>query len=160
MVEESRVEKLEKIAAKGLDPFGSRFEGAVPAAELLSRFPSERTTDQEERFGEARAAGRVVLLRDFRGIVFLHFQDETGRMQAAVQKKALAKEEYEFFREVVGTGDILGLSGELGFTRKGEPTLWVKDYRILCKSLRTLPEKFHGLSDVRSEEHTSELQSR
>ncbi len=148
MVEESRVEKLEKIAAKGVDPFGSRFEGAVPIAELLSRFPSERAVDQEERFGEARAAGRVVLLRDFRGIVFLHFQDETGRMQAAVQKKALAKEEYEFFRDVVEIGDILGLSGELGFTRKGEPTLWVKEYRILCKSLRTLPEKFHGLSDV------------
>ncbi len=147
MLEESKLEKLGRIAGRGLDPFGSRFGDAASVSVLLSRFPPERK-DQEERFGKARAAGRVMLLRDFRGIVFFHFQDETGRMQAALQKKAVPREEYEFFREVVEVGDILGLEGELGFSRKGEATFWVKGYRVLCKSLRTLPEKFHGLTDI------------
>jgi lysyl-tRNA synthetase class 2 len=93
-------------------------------------------------------AGRVVALRRFGKATFVVLSDRSGRLQAYLKKDALAEGSYEQFLKAADIGDILWVEGTLFITRTGELTIDAARYRLMTKSLRPLPEKWHGLSDV------------
>jgi lysyl-tRNA synthetase class 2 len=91
-------------------------------------------------------AGRIVGLRSFGRAAFLHFRDGTGKLQAYVKRDQIGKQAYTQFKKF-DVGDFIGIRGSLFQTKTGEWTLAAKEVRLLCKALRPLPEKFHGLKD-------------
>ena len=92
-------------------------------------------------------AGRVLTIRDMGNSIFANVHDELGNIQIYLQKKSISEEQYELFNNL-DLGDIVGVDGELFKTKTDELTLNVTNIVLLSKSLRPLPEKFHGISDI------------
>jgi lysyl-tRNA synthetase, class II len=133
-----RREKMEKLRAKGVEPFGAAFETSGSIAEVREKF-------QE---GEVlRAAGRITAHRDMGKSHFADLRDATGRIQIYIHAKEVGQEQVDLFN-LLDLGDFIGVEGECFLTKTGEPTLKVKKFEVLSKSLRPLPEKWHGLQDV------------
>jgi lysyl-tRNA synthetase class 2 len=100
-----------------------------------------------DNFPEFKLAGRVMSLRSFGKSTFAHIKDASGSIQIFFQKATL-KEEYEKIIELLDIGDVIGIKGRPFKTKTGELTINVEFFEFLCKSLRPLPEKWHGLSDI------------
>ena len=135
---ETRRLKMLALREKGVDPYGQRFDVTGTIA------------DARERFAEGnceRIAGRITAHRDMGKSHFLDLTDSTGRLQIFIHAKEVGPEAYEIFK-LLDMGDFLGVQGEAFITKTGEPTLRVKTLDVLSKSLRPLPDKWHGLSDV------------
>jgi lysyl-tRNA synthetase class 2 len=144
---EERRKKLAKLRELGIDPFGQRFDGIFHLSELRHRAAGLNMAAGEMRAEErARIAGRIVLLRDMGNLVFLTLRDATGDMQVGLSKKSVTAQ-WPMVR-LLDLGDILGVDGALGLTKTGEITLWGDSVVLLCKSLHSPPEKWHGLTDV------------
>jgi lysyl-tRNA synthetase class 2 len=138
--ERQRREKLSRIRELGIDPYGGRYEGAEPAADIKGRF---RDGDESQ---QAKCAGRIVLLRDIGSLIFMTLRDWSGTIQTGLSKKLLG-EQWPLVK-LFELGDIIGASGRLGKTQTGEITIWADSVTLLSKSLLPPPEKFHGLSDI------------
>ena len=133
-----RRKKLEALRAKGVDPFGSRFEASGSIAEVRGQFKE----------GEAvRAAGRITAHRDMGKSHFLDVRDATGRIQIYIHAKEVGPELMDLFR-LLDIGDFIGVEGTCFVTKSGEPTLKVRTFQLLAKALRPMPEKWHGLQDI------------
>jgi lysyl-tRNA synthetase class 2 len=140
-----RRDKLAALRQRGVDPFGSRFpvtHRAGPLAERLAGAGEDVLT----AFGPVSVAGRVVALRHHGKTCFAHLMDQTGRIQLYARADQLA-EDYAGFTDL-DVGDFIGVTGDVFRTRTGELTVAVKAHTFLAKSLRPLPEKWHGLKDV------------
>ncbi len=135
--EKERMKKHDAIRARGLDPYGGRFENAAPIAQV---------TDGYQEGLKVRVAGRITAIRDFGKAAFADARDATGKIQVYLRKDRLG-EDYEVF-QLLDLGDIVGAEGELGKTRTGEITVFASGLRILSKALLPPPEKWHGLRDV------------
>ena len=133
-----RREKLEALQAQGANPFGRAFETSGAIAEVREKF-AEGTT--------LRAAGRIAAHRDMGKSHFVDLRDSTGRIQVYIHAKEVGPEIIEQFK-LVDLGDFIGVEGDCFLTKTGEPTLKVHKLELLGKSLRPLPEKWHGLQDV------------
>ncbi len=144
--ETSRVQKLKRLKEMNLDPYFQFFKPNSSASDIKDRFSTLSPGDHISSV-DIRLAGRVVLIRDFGGSIFFHIQDQTGKIQCFIERK-LSEEKIKFFRDFIDTGDILGVRGDVFRTKKGEITIYVRDFVILSKCLRSLPEKWHGLKDV------------
>jgi len=138
--EQQRQDKLSRIKDLEIDPYGGRYDGAESAKAIKERFKDD---DEDQR---AKAAGRIVLLRDIGKLIFITLRDWTGTIQIGLSKKLLA-EQWQLVK-LLELGDVIGACGQLGKTRTGEITIWGDDVTILSKSLMQPPEKFHGLADV------------
>src|ERR1700681_1520274 len=133
-----RRQKLEALRAKGVEPFGAAFETSGSIAEVRDKFKE----------GEMlRAAGRITAHRDMGKSHFVDLRDATGRIQIYVHAKEVGAEVVDLF-QLLDLGDFIGVEGECFLTKTGEPTLKVRKLEVLSKSLRPLPEKWHGLQDV------------
>src|SRR5205085_2643592 len=133
-----RREKLKALRARGVEPFGRAFETSGSIAEVREKFKE----------GEVlRAAGRITAHRDMGKSHFVDLRDATGRIQAYFHEKEVGAEAMEIFR-LLDLGDFIGVEGVCFLTKTGEPTLKVRDFQVLSKSVRPLPEKWHGLQDV------------
>ncbi len=142
-----RREKLKKLMDDGLDPFGKRFERTYTAETMEAEF-GELTKEQlEEETVEVTIAGRIMTKRGKGKAGFAHLQDLSGQVQIYVRKDAVGDEQYEVFN-TIDIGDIVGVTGVAFKTKVGELSVKVKDFQLLTKSLRPLPDKFHGLKDV------------
>ncbi|MEY2479912.1 MAG: lysyl-tRNA synthetase, class [Verrucomicrobiota bacterium] len=133
-----RREKLEALLAKGVAPFGASFEIDGDIGELREKFADGKTV---------RAAGRITAHRDMGKSHFVDLRDATGRMQVYIHAKEVGAEAMEIFG-LLDLGDFIGVEGTCFLTKTGEPTLKVHKFHVLAKSLRPLPEKWHGLQDV------------
>ena len=133
-----RREKLEALKARGVAPFGRAFATDGTIGEVREKF-SEGVV--------IRAAGRITAHRDMGKSHFVDLRDGTGRIQVYVQAKELGAETMEIFG-LLDMGDFIGVEGTCFLTKTGEPTLKVSKLEVLSKSLRPLPEKWHGLQDV------------
>ncbi len=130
------------------NPYPNDFKPDSTAEELLKSYgelPDDELTRIDRVF---RLAGRIVALRSFGKATFMDLLDRTGRIQLYLQQQILGEDNYKKLMEIVEVGDILGVEGSLFRTRTGEFTVKVTSARILVKSLRPLPEKWHGLQDV------------
>jgi len=143
---EQRIKKLEELRQMGIEPFGGPFYAENHASELLDKFNSITKESLEESVVSCSLAGRIVSIRDFGKAIFAHIQDATGKIQIYFKKDVLG--EKQVIVKKLDIGDIIGLKGRLFRTRTNELTIEVKDFVILTKSLRPLPEKWHGLKDV------------
>src|SRR5467141_4010517 len=133
-----RREKLKALRARGVEPFGHAFETSGSIAEVRQAFKE----------GESlRAAGRITAHRDMGKSHFVDLRDATGRIQAYFHEKEVGAEAMEIFN-LLDLGDFIGVEGACFLTKTGEPTLKVRKFEVLAKSLRPPPEKWHGLQDV------------
>jgi len=140
-----RLAKVEALRAAGVDPYPARGVESEPIA--LLRAAAGTAEAPGPRAGEiVTAAGRMLSLRDFGKLIFAPLLDRTGTIQIGLQRDRLA--EWWPQRKLLDGGDIVAVTGELGHTQKGEPTVWAHEVRLLSKALAPPPEKWHGLADV------------
>jgi lysyl-tRNA synthetase, class II len=140
-----REQKLETLRARGIDPFGGRYPVSHWARPLAERL-ADAGEDDFKAFGPVSLAGRVVAMRHHGKTCFAHLMDQTGRVQLYARADQLG-DDYALFTDL-DLGDFIGVTGEMFRTRTGELTVAVKSFTFLAKSLRPLPEKWHGLKDV------------
>lgn len=140
-----RHEKLNAFIEKGVAPFGHRFEVDHHAADIRSEF--ENLEVEQESETEVRIAGRIMAIRGHGKASFGVLADRSGNIQIYFKLDVLGEEKYSQFK-LLDIGDIIGLHGKVFRTKRGELTVRVEDFDLLSKSLRPLPEKFHGLKDV------------
>ncbi|MED1205983.1 lysine--tRNA ligase [Heyndrickxia acidicola] len=142
-----RREKLAALREKGLDPFGKRFDRTHTTQSIKDLYENLTKEELEEKDITATIAGRIMTKRGKGKAGFAHVQDLQGQIQLYVRKDAVGEEQYEIF-DSVDLGDIVGVTGTVFKTKVGELSIKVKDFVLLTKSLRPLPDKFHGLKDV------------
>lgn len=142
-----RLEKLEALRQKGIDPFGRRFERTHLSGQLVEKYGEMTNEELEELALPVTIAGRIMTKRIKGKVGFAHIQDVQGQIQIYVRRDNIGEEAYEIFKKA-DLGDIIGVSGMLMKTKVGELSIRVEKFEILTKSLRPLPEKYHGLKDV------------
>jgi lysyl-tRNA synthetase class 2 len=144
---QQRFKKLGEISAMGIKPYAGRFDVSASAQGLLDKYGQTSKEDLEKERVEVTVAGRIVAMRSFGKAGFSHLQDGSGRVQLYVQKNSLGDDRYALFKKL-DIGDFIGAKGFLFRTKTNELTIEVEAFTLLSKSLRPLPEKWHGLTDV------------
>lgn len=142
-----RREKLATYQEQGIDPFGRKFPRTHVADVLHDSYDDFTKEELEEKKARVTIAGRIMTKRGKGKVGFAHIQDASGQIQLYVRKDAIGDEAYEIYN-TIDIGDIVGVSGEMFKTNVGELSVAVDEFEILSKSLRPLPEKYHGLKDV------------
>jgi lysyl-tRNA synthetase class 2 len=142
-----RRDKLTKLRDQGIDPFGKKFERTHLSLEVKEQFDHFSKEELSERDAEVTIAGRIMTKRGKGKAGFAHIQDLKGQIQIYVRQDAIGDEQYDIFN-TVDLGDLVGVTGTVFKTKVGELSIKVKEFQLLSKSLRPLPEKFHGLKDV------------
>ncbi len=138
--------KMEDLKAKGIDPFGEKFERTTNSKLLKDAYLEFSKEELEEKNIEVSLAGRIMSKRRQGKIGFMHIQDREGRIQIFMRADSVSEADYELFK-VADIGDIIGIIGQVIKTQTGELSVKASKYVHLTKALRPLPEKFHGLQD-------------
>ena len=139
-----RLDKLKTLEDMGVKPFGHRFDATHRVKDVRAEFES---IEGEDEHGEVKLAGRLMAIRGHGKASFATIKDRTGSLQVYFKLDVLGEKKYAEFK-LLDIGDIIGFSGSVFKTRRQELTVKIKDFDLLSKSLRPLPEKFHGLKDV------------
>ncbi|RJX35771.1 MAG: lysine--tRNA ligase [Desulfurivibrio sp.] len=139
-----RRSKAEELVELGVELYANNFKPTHQVKDVLPENPDPAAPLPG---GSMSLAGRIVAMRKFGKATFLHIQDETGRLQIYIKQDVVGEEVYAIFKKL-DIGDIAGFKGSLFRTKTGEPTLQAISFQPITKSLRPLPEKFHGLTDV------------
>jgi lysyl-tRNA synthetase class 2 len=146
-----RRKKADELAELNVPLYANDFKPTHHVAEVLSSASAKEVASDLENGPNIRAnfqvAGRIMALRKFGKASFLHIQDDSGRIQIYVKKDVVGEESYSQFKKW-DIGDIVGFKGKLFKTKTGELTIQAETTKLITKSLRPLPEKWHGLTDV------------
>lgn len=142
-----RREKMMALAEQGIDPFGKRFDRTANSAELKEKYADKTKEELHELNETAIVAGRLMTKRGKGKVGFAHLQDREGQIQLYVRKDSVGEDNYEIFKKA-DLGDFIGVEGEVMRTDMGELSIKATKLTHLSKSLRPLPEKFHGLTDI------------
>lgn len=142
-----RLEKMEQLREKNIDPFGHRFERTHLSKELHAAYDGHTKEELAELGEQASVAGRIMTKRGKGKVGFAHLQDREGQIQIYVRKDAVGDESYDLFKHA-DLGDFIGVTGEIMKTDTGEVTIKPSQLVFLTKALRPLPDKFHGLTNV------------
>lgn len=137
-----RINKMHQIEEHGWKPFGYKFEVTNYSGDINQNFEELAANETV-----VRVAGRIMAIRGHGKTCFMDMQDKDGRIQLYVRKDAIGEEKYALIK-LLDIGDIIGVSGTVFRTHMGELSVKAVDVEILSKSLRPLPEKWHGLKDV------------
>lgn len=137
-----RIDKMHKIEEHGWKPFGYRFLYTHRAADIAAQFD-----ELSEKETEVKMAGRIMAIRGHGKTCFMDMQDKTGRIQVYVRKDVIGEENYALIK-LMDIGDTVGITGTAFRTHMGELSVKANSVEMLSKSLRPLPEKWHGLKDV------------
>lgn len=139
-LEEARLRKLEYV--KDItNPYPERFEKSYEISEVALL---------EDGVSNVRTAGRIILMRKMGKLSFITIADICGKVQVAIKNNSVGDEAYEFFKKGFDIGDYIGVIGDMFTTHVGEKTILASEIHFLGKSLKPLPEKFHGLSNIDS----------
>ena len=138
-----RRQKLEKIKTEGKEAYPARTRRNLSCFEAKEKFQKLAKVKKN-----VILAGRLVLVRRHGGATFAHLDDGSAKFQILFRKDVVGEKEYRFFIDLIDIGDFIEAEGKLFTTKTGEPTLEVKNFRLLAKSLLPLPEKWHGLVDI------------
>lgn len=149
----TRLEKVNQMKDQGLNPYEYRWELTHHAADLQAKY-ADLESGQEVDV-EVSIAGRVMNKRVFGKLAFFTVQDDTGTIQLYLEKSriqesmgAMDTAAFEHLKQWVDVGDIMGVTGSIRRTEKGELSVYVYRYAMLTKSLLPLPDKWHGLTDI------------
>jgi lysyl-tRNA synthetase class 2 len=140
LLDDVRSNKLE-LVREHTNPYPERFERTHELKDIITL---------EDGTTGVRAAGRITLMRKMGKLSFISVADVYGKVQIAVKKDSVGEEEYEFFKKAFDIGDFIGAEGDIFTTQTGEKTLRAVRIYFLGKALRTLPEKFHGITNTDS----------
>ncbi|MEI8206702.1 MAG: lysine--tRNA ligase [Kiritimatiellales bacterium] len=133
-----RIENMKLLEAAGYPACGSAFKRTDTLAGLTASFAEGKTVS---------ACGRIVAMRKMGKMAFAHLSDGSAKFQLMVKKDLIGEAIFDAFK-LLDLGDIIGVTGELFITQTGEKTVRITEWKLLCKSLLPMPEKFHGLQDV------------
>ncbi|MBQ1305815.1 MAG: lysine--tRNA ligase [Erysipelotrichales bacterium] len=145
--EKVRRQKMADLEAKGLDPFGHRYDRTADSKSIFEKYDAYTKEELEEMAVDVKVAGRIMSKRRMGKIGFIHIQDRYGQLQIYLRKDVMTDEDYEMFK-VSDIGDIIGIEGPVCRTDTGMLSVKCVKFVHLTKALRPLPEKFHGLTDV------------
>lgn len=146
-VVEERIKKIETLREKGINPYPAGYKYDIRASEAVEQFKDLAEETLPEGAEVFSMAGRIMAIRNFGKASFIHIQDETGRIQAYIRKDKIGEDQYNIFK-LLDIGDIIGLKGAFFKTKTGELTILADQIKLLAKSMKPLPEKWHGLTDV------------
>lgn len=142
-VRNARIQKLATLADKGINPFKYSFQKDVKVADLQEKYKDlEPGAETEDKYN---VAGRITAIRN--SGMFMDLTDDSGKLQLFAHKENLPEDAVKNLK-LLDIGDILGCTGTIRRTPRGELSLKVTEFQLLTKSLKALPEKFHGLTDV------------
>jgi len=142
-IRDARIKKLELLRNKGVNPYPADSKREISLKEAIESFDTLEKNKENKWI-----AGRIMSIRGQGAIVFITLNDGTAIFQGLLKKDVLGDDKLGFFSGVVDIGDFIEIQGIFFTTKRGEKTLEAKDWRMLSKSLRPLPEKWHGLQDV------------
>jgi len=140
---QNRYNKAEALRENKVNPYVNRFVPTHKSADILEN--AEAMIDSEEKVS---VAGRILTIRTFGKAAFFHILDGKGKIQVFVKKGMIPDEDFSLFKEYIDAGDIVGAQGTVFTTKTGEITVLAKKLFLLSKSVRPLPEKWHGLKDT------------
>lgn len=144
-----RLEKKKKLLAlkeAGLDPFPHNFKPTVKTAELHKNYDQLEAGEVKEEI-KVKLAGRLMTHRHMGKAAFFNIQDQDGQIQGYVRKQELPEED-QIFLDHVDLGDWVGIEGFIFKTKKGELSIHCQAFKVICKTIEPLPEKYHGVADV------------
>lgn len=144
--EQNRVDKIEWLRSKGVDPFGHKFAPTHYSVALQEKYEETTKEELEEMQVPVQVAGRIMTKRGKGKAGFMHVQDNDGQIQIYLRQDKLSEVEFELFQKC-DIGDIVGIVGTVFKTKTGEVSVKASEYHHLTKALKPLPEKFHGLTD-------------
>ncbi len=142
-IRQTRLQKLKLLQENGIDPYPVTSNIDYTLLEIVSRFATISKKKKPISIG-----GRVMSLRPQGALTFLNINDGTGGFQVLIKKDGVGDASFSLFDQTIDIGDFVEFSGSLFITKRNEKTLEVKTWTILSKSLRPLPEKWHGLQDM------------
>ena len=142
----ARRQKMDSLRTQGIDPFGHAFERTHRSSDVKREFGEKTAEELEALTTEVKVAGRIMSKRRMGKLGFMHLKDRDGLIQVVVNKRIVGDDVYEIFKQS-DLGDIVGITGRVIKTQSGELSIEAHTYEHLTKSLRPLPEKFHGLTD-------------
>jgi lysyl-tRNA synthetase class 2 len=148
---DDRRAKLERLRAEGIDPFPHHFEGVVPTTDVVDDLEPGEETDRAYR-----VAGRMVARRDQGGAAFIDLVDRQGKLQLHAKRDVLGDESFDLLVSL-DIGDVIGVDGTAFKTRRGQLSLLVTDWKLLAKSLRSVPKEHFGIEDVETRYRHREL---
>ncbi|MFC1802055.1 lysine--tRNA ligase [Patescibacteria group bacterium] len=140
-IRQVRIDKLNKLKGEGVDPYPISVNYDFTLGEVLDSF-----SELSKKAKAIKIVGRIVSLRKQGALAFFHIYDGTASFQALLKKED--SKNFELFADTIDIGDFVELKGKLFITKRKEKTLAVFDWKIITKTLRPLPEKWHGLQDV------------
>jgi len=140
-IRKNRIKKRQKLEHLGFSPYPISIKRTHQISQVLSNFNKIKKQ-------EVILVGRIRTMRSHGSLTFFDFEDGTGRIQALFAKDKIGEKNYQFFLEYFDIGDFIEVKGFLFKTKRGEKTIEGKDFKMIAKSLRPLPEKWHGLKDI------------
>ena len=141
-IRNNRLEKLKTLAQKGVEPYPISSNRDYELAKVIADF---NALSNEK---SVSLAGRIMSLRPQGALIFFHLDDGTARFQGLLKKDEMKESNFDIFSANVDIGDFIEVKGSLFITKRGEKTINADSWKMLSKSLRPLPEKWHGLSDM------------
>ena len=144
---QDRKKKADALRDMGVNLYPAGYDIDMTAANALEKFGQVDTKTLEARQETFSMAGRIMSLRNFGKACFIHIKDATGRIQAYIRRDSVGEDHYKVFK-LMDVGDFVGMKGSFFRTRTNELTLLADEIHLLCKTMRPLPEKWHGLTDM------------
>jgi len=145
-VREDREKKIESLRDMGVNPYPAGYNHDINAAGVIERFGHMDEAELEKEDKPLSMAGRIMARRDFGKASFIHIKDSSGRIQAYIRKDKIGEAQFKVFK-LLDIGDFIGIKGSFFRTRTGELTILAVEIKLLSKSMKPLPEKWHGLTD-------------
>ncbi|GAH35464.1 unnamed protein product, partial [marine sediment metagenome] len=146
-IAQQRLEKLERLRARGINPYPHRYHRSHTTQQAIALLKQQEEGGGKGETPVVNIAGRIMARRRMGKISFLDIRDGSGKIQLYFHSDLVSEANLKLLKDI-DIGDIIGASGKLFRTKSGEPTLKVENFTLLSKSLRPLPEKWHGLSDI------------
>ena len=144
---QDRIKKADALRDMGVNLYPAGYDIAMTAAKAIEKFGQVDTKILEAQKETFSMAGRIMSLRNFGKACFIHIKDATGRIQAYIRRDNVGEDQYKIFK-LMDVGDFVGMRGSFFRTRTDELTLLADEIHLLCKTMRPLPEKWHGLTDI------------
>ena len=144
-ITQQRLDKLERIRGRGIEPYPHKYNPSHTTEQALALLNQKRKSSKS--LSAITIAGRITAQRRMGKISFFDVRDGSGKLQLYIHRDQIGEADLELLKDL-DIGDFIGVGGRLFLTKSGEPTLEVKTLTLLAKSLKPLPEKWHGLQDV------------
>jgi lysyl-tRNA synthetase, class II len=143
--DQTRLDKIRALQEKGHIIFPTSFDRQHTVDEIKTKYVD---ITHEKSAEPVTTAGRIYIVRNHGKTLFADLGDETGKIQLYIRKNDLGETQFDLFNQFIERGDIIGVTGHVFRTKLGEITIWVDTFTLLCKAVCSLPEKFHGLTDI------------